>query len=67
MSTDAKYVIAAGTVVDLQNKATGRKVTGYRTKRELTFAHRTNTGWGYSVWYFTYEKWVIAVNAKDVV
>lgn len=66
MDEEAKYVIAAGTVVDLQNKTTGKKVTGYRTKKELRFTHRANTGWGYAIWYFTRDEWLIAVNSKDV-
>jgi len=61
-----RYKIPAGTRVEIQNLSTGDRGRPHVTRKELRFAERTNTGYGGSIFYFTFREWVIAVNANDV-
>jgi hypothetical protein len=61
-----RYAVPAGTRVEIQNVVAGGRRRSHVTKKELRFAERTNTGYGGSIFYFTFREWVIAVNANDV-
>ncbi len=66
-----KYWIPKGTKVEVQDTTSARPrgksaFVEHVTRKDLYFDELTNVGWGFAIWYFTYDKWLISVNSKMV-
>jgi len=64
---EPRYTIPVGTKVEIQNLNTGDTARLHVTRKELSFMDRTNTGYDGQIFYFTYENWLIAVGAREVI
>ncbi len=61
-----QYKIPLGTVVKTRNIELELKMRRYRTRREIWFDERLNTGDGGLVSYFLHGDWLIAVETEAV-
>lgn len=66
MAREARYTIPAGTKVEIRKLTTSDGPRVHLTRIELEFEDRSNTGYGGKIFYFTFQDWLIAVNADSV-